>query len=283
MLKVEWGAAPAYVGTDGQRQLCFTNLEPHLDDQPVESTVYSLAESPPQPPERRSGERYLSLLRVGSLMIGDRRELCLIRNISAGGMMIRAYSTIPLGTTLSVELKQGDPATGTAQWNDDGLTGVTFDKPIDVLDLLAPPGEGPRPRMPRIALECIAWVREGAHIRRTRAINISQGGLCVQSPVELTLDADVIVTLTGLAPLPGLVKWKDGDNYGIGFNRVLRLEDLVKWLQGSSRTAARSLSNQSPERTTVAAVPQLSSSLRSAADSCRLLKPGRRKSGCTRA
>lgn len=202
-----------------------------MNDQLVETTLYSLAGSPPGRPERRGDERNLSLLRVGTLMIEGRRELCLIRNVSAGGMMIRAYSNIPTGTALSIELKHGDPITGIAQWNKDGLTGVAFDKPIDVVGLLAPSGDGPRPRMPRIELECTALVREGADIRRTRSVNISQGGLCVQCPAELTVGAEVTVTLTGLAPLAGLVKWKDGSSYGISFNRVLPLSDLVGWLK----------------------------------------------------
>ena len=69
-----------------------------LDELPVETTLYSLRDSPPGPPERRAGERHLTLLRVGSLIIGDRRELCLIKNVSAGGMLIRAYCDIALGT-----------------------------------------------------------------------------------------------------------------------------------------------------------------------------------------
>ena len=55
-----------------------------MDQQPVETTLYSLSESPPPAPDRRTDERYLSLFRVGTLTIGDRRELCLIRNMSAG-------------------------------------------------------------------------------------------------------------------------------------------------------------------------------------------------------
>jgi hypothetical protein len=202
-----------------------------LNDQPVETTLYSLADSPPRRPDRRGDDRNLSLLRVGTLMIEGRRELCLIRNISAGGMMLRAYSSIPTGTALSIELKQGDPVTGIAQWNEDGLTGVAFDTPIDIVGLLARAGAGPRPRMPRIELECTALVREGAHVRRTRSVNISQGGLCVQCSAQLTVGAEVIVTLAGLAPVPGLVKWMDGGCYGIGFNRVLPLSGLVGWLQ----------------------------------------------------
>ena len=42
--------------------------------------------------------------------------------------MIRAYSPIPVGTRLSVELKQGDPVEGTVKWVEDGLTGVAFER-----------------------------------------------------------------------------------------------------------------------------------------------------------
>jgi hypothetical protein len=213
-----------------------------VDDQPVETTLYSLADSPPGPPRRRE-ERYLSLLRVGTLLIDGRRELCLIRNVSGGGMMIRAYSQIIPGTRLSVELKQGEPIRGEALWAKDGLVGINFDERIDVLALIAPADDGPRPRMPRIEVGCTSWVRDGADVRRAKAVNVSQGGICVESPIELTVHADVIVSLLGLSPIPGVVRWRDENNYGIAFNRVLPLSDLVGWLQAQQgqeqRRAAR--------------------------------------------
>jgi hypothetical protein len=205
--------------------------EPLVEQQAVETTTYSLATSPPTQPDRRGGDRFLSLLRVGAIMVGERRELCLIRNISAGGMMVRAYSGIPVGTALAVELKQGDPVRGSVKWVEGDLTGVEFEEPIDVLLLLAPPGEGPRPRLPRIEVECTAWVRQDGDVIRTRVINISQGGICVQARSPLTTGADVVVTLPGLTPAAGVVKWADGGVYGIAFNRALILSELVAWLQ----------------------------------------------------
>ncbi len=203
-----------------------------MQEQPVETTIYSLATSAPQQPDRRESERYLSLLRVGALEVDGRRELCLIRNISAGGMMIRAYSPIAVGTNVLIELKQGDPLEGSVQWVDDGLTGVRFESPIDVVALLAPPGNGPRPRLPRIEVECTAWVRQDGEVVRTRAINVSQGGIRVETNASLTVGADVVVTLPGLTPAAGVVKWRDEDAYGISFNRALILSELVEWLQG---------------------------------------------------
>ncbi|HEY6048009.1 MAG TPA: PilZ domain-containing protein [Sphingomicrobium sp.] len=206
-----------------------------LDEQPVETTLYSLDDEAPGPPQRRESERHLSLLQVGALVLDDRRELCLIKNVSAGGMMLRVYSGIIAATRVTVELKQGESLSGTVRWVNGDTVGVTFDSPIDVLALLAPPTEGPRPRMPRIAISCTAWVREGAEVYRTRATNISQGGICVEGSAALTLGAAVVVSLNGFEPLRGIVKWHEGDAYGIGFNRVLRLQELVDWLQEQHR------------------------------------------------
>jgi hypothetical protein len=205
----------------------------------VEQTVYSLSEDAPARPDRRNGERYLSLLRVGAMLVDGRRELCLVRNVSAGGMLIRPYSPISAGTAVTIELKHGETVSGIARWIEDGMVGIAFDQPIDVVALLTSSEDGQQPRMPRIELSCTAWVREDADIYRTRTINISQGGMCVEGDPRLRVDVDVIVSLAGLGPLAGLVKWKEGDRYGIGFNRVLAVNELMSFLRQQQRFANR--------------------------------------------
>ena len=203
-----------------------------MEQQPVETTVYSLDDHAPQPAERRDGERYLSLLRVGTLLIGDRRELCLIRNISAGGMLVRSYCRIEPETRLRVELGQGEPVGGIVKWTEGDTVGIGFDRPVDVVDLIANSMEGPRRRMPRVEVHCFASVREDGTIHRSKAVNISQGGVRIECASDLTVGGDVVVTLAGLAPAPAVVRWKDGGTYGLTFNRVLALPVLVQWLQG---------------------------------------------------
>jgi hypothetical protein len=211
--------------------LRFSSVGAHvLSKPPVETTLYSISSQPPGKPERRTGDRFVSLLRVGALQIAGRRELCLIRNVSAGGMMIRPYSPIAPGTPVSIELKQGDMVSGIAQWSENGLVGVEFDSVIDVVALLSGK-DGPRPRMPRIELDCTALLRHDGNIFRVQAVNISQGGICVDAPSRLPIDSDVVVTLTGLHAAAGVVKWKDGDLYGIGFNRAFRLDELMGFLR----------------------------------------------------
>jgi hypothetical protein len=201
-----------------------------LDEEPIETTLYSLAAAAPAAPERRSSERYLSLLRVGTLLIGERRELCLIKNVSVGGMLIRAYSPLEPGTGVAIELKQGEPVEATVLWVKGELVGVEFATPIDIVALISGSADGLRPRMPRIEVGCTAWVRQGATTYRTRILNVSQGGVCVQSTQALSVGQEVVVTLPGLAPEQAVVRWADGDGCGITFNRVIALAQLVGWL-----------------------------------------------------
>ena len=202
-----------------------------MEEQPVETTLYSLSDGPPSPlPERRDGERHLTLFRVGSVTIGDRRELCLIKNISAGGMLIRAYSAIEVGTRMSVELKRGEPIDGTVSWVKDSNAGIAFDSQVDVVELLASSMQGPRPRMPRVEIRCIASVRQGASVYGILARDVSQGGVKLESSRELAIGGEVVVTLPGLPTQQGVVRWKDGGFYGVTFNRLISLSDLVGWL-----------------------------------------------------
>jgi PilZ domain len=204
-----------------------------VDIQPVETTLYSLSDTPPVPaaePNRREGDRHMTLYRVGSILVDQRRELCLIKNISAGGMMIRLYCSIHQGTPVTVELKSGHPISGQISWTRDPHAGVAFDQPIDVIDILSSTMDGPRPRMPRIEVNCHATLRDGANSLRVRACDISQGGVKVECKTPLAQGIDVIVTLPGLAPSPGIARWADGGLVGITFNRLIPLSDLVAWL-----------------------------------------------------
>lgn len=145
--------------------------------------------------------------------------------------MIRPYSPIAVGTPLAVELKHGDEIAGVAQWVQDELVGISFDDPIDVVQLLTGSSDAPQPRMPRIELNCGVTVRENSDVHRGRAVNISQGGICLHSYEDIGIGAHVVVSLAGLPAAAGVVKWRDKDSYGIGFNRVFPVSELMNFVQ----------------------------------------------------
>lgn len=202
-----------------------------MQEQPVETTLYSLSAATPPPAERRDGERHLTLFRVGTLIVGDRRELCLIKNVSAGGMLVRAYSMLEPGTPLAIEMKEGETIPARVTWSRDECAGLEFEAPVDVVALLASSMDGPKPRMPRIEVCSIITVRQDGDVHGMRARDISQGGIKADGDRDLNLGADVVVTLPGLAPIQGVVRWRDGKSYGITFNQLMALSDLVAWLR----------------------------------------------------
>lgn len=202
-----------------------------MDLRPPETTLISLTRALPLPPNRREGERYLTLLRVGSMTVDGRRQLCLIRNVSCGGMLIRTYSELEPGTRMSIEFKHGESVVGTVRWTKDGNVGLMFDHAIDVLQLLESAVNGPRPRMPRVEILATAWIRADAMSYRTEACDISQGGLKVRSRKPLRLRDRVVVTLGGLPAIPGFVCWVQDQHYGICFNQPLQLQTLIRWLK----------------------------------------------------
>ncbi len=202
-----------------------------MEEQPIETTIFSLTDAPPSPPERRDDERHFTLFRVGALLIGERRELCLIKNISAGGMMIRVYCALEPDTPVKVELKHGSLVSGKVSWAQDQPVGVAFDSSVDVVELLASSMDGPRPRMPRVEVESIGTVRDGAAVHRIHARDISQGRVKIETSRDIVPGTNVVVSLTGLPPQPGVVRWRDSSYYGVTFNRVVPLPVLVGWLQ----------------------------------------------------
>ena len=124
----------------------------------------SLSEKAPVRPERRCDSRQLTILRVGILVVGRGRELCLLRNMSASGLMVHTDSRFSEGQRLAVELRAENPIAGTVIWIHGSNMGIGFDAPIDVEEMLAiqsVPGKEWQPRPPRIEVDLLGTLRVG--------------------------------------------------------------------------------------------------------------------------
>ena len=207
----------------------------------VEETSISLSPRTPPPPERREGQRHLTILRVGALIIDGERELCLVRNISAGGVMVHVYRELAVGTRVEIEIKNDEPLPGRVVWADESNVGVAFDEKIDVPDLLATSkilGDGKQARRPRVAIDRIARIRCGGEVHFAHARDISQGGVKITTEQSLPVDADVVVTLDGFRSLPGIVRWQAQGQCGISFIQVIPIQELCDWLRSPGETAS---------------------------------------------
>jgi len=197
-----------------------------------ETAGRAIPASRPQP-DRRRDVRHLTILRVGTVHVDGRRELCLVRNISAGGLMAIVYSDFEVGERIQIELKTNQPIPGTVTWKGDSTVGVEFDEKVDIAEILSNPPlleNGWRPRMPRVPIDRLATLRAGARTYWVSTRDISQGGVKVEADQAIDIGAETIVMLENFRPIPGVVRWRKGNVAGISFNQVIPFHELTRWL-----------------------------------------------------
>jgi len=191
------------------------------------------ATEPERRRDRRRDVRHLTILRVGTVVVDDRRELCLVRNISAGGLMAMVYSPFDAGQRIAIELKTNQPIPGTVTWTRDSTIGVAFDEKVDIAEVLSNAAmldNGWRPRMPRVPVDRMATLRAGARTYWVSTRDISQGGVKVEADQPLEIGGETMVTLENFRPIPGVVRWKKENVAGISFNQVIPFHELSRWL-----------------------------------------------------
>lgn len=204
-----------------------------------EETTFSFSKRPPQPGagERRVAARHLTILRVGALIGPSGRELCLIRNISAGGLMAHVYSHHAPGEAVSVEFKTNQQVAGHVIWADESNIGIQFDSPIDVAEMLSTQAvldNGWRPRLPRIEVDRLATLRCGARLYGVNTQDISQGGVKVETDEPIEPGREIVLTLDKFRPVHGVVRWCAGGMSGISFNQLIPFAELMAWLRGET-------------------------------------------------
>ena len=205
-----------------------------LSNECHEETIFSFSRTAPQPPERRRASRHLTILRVGALIGPGGRELCLIRNISAGGLMAHVYSNHALGAAVAIELKSNQPVPGTVVWTEQSNIGIEFESPIDVEDMLSSQAaleHGWRPRLPRVEVDRLATLRCGARLYGVNTRDISQGGVKVETDQPFEVGREIVLTMERFRPVTGVVRWSSEGLAGIAFNHLIPFHELMEWLR----------------------------------------------------
>lgn len=183
--------------------------------------------------DRREAPRHKTIMRVGLLHGAGYTSLCLVRNISSGGLMARVYRDMMVGERIAVELREGQILSGDVAWSRDCYVGITFDVDVDVEGILASPWvseQGKRPRLPRIEVERPARLRVGSRFYAARLHNISQCGAKVELGKPLDSWGDAALSLADLPPLKSQIRWMYDKCIGISFNERLPVDVLALWL-----------------------------------------------------
>ena len=183
--------------------------------------------------ERRSGnDRYVSIFRAGKLSRGGVDELCVLRNISAGGAMIAHNSTLEVGERVTLDLRFDEHLEATVAWVKGDRSGLQFDGQIDLPKILAGHTAGPKPRPPRLRADIAVTLIAGKTEHRARLHDISQAGACFAvDDRTLPRDPEFRVVLEGLGTFRAIACWRRGGFLGVNFASTLQMWPLNDWVR----------------------------------------------------
>lgn len=185
-------------------------------------------------PDRRSEPRTTALLRLGKLVVGGEQRLCMIRNVSSAGAMLRLYQPVAADARIEIEITPDCPVAASVVWAEGDLAGIQFDTPIDVVASLR--GEvQDRPyrrvaRTPRLRLR--RPVRMCTAEAETQVIlcDISLQGAGIETPVPLSRNSEIALFAEGLPAISGRVRWCREGRAGVEFDLPLGIDVLGGWL-----------------------------------------------------
>ncbi|HST36032.1 MAG TPA: PilZ domain-containing protein, partial [Allosphingosinicella sp.] len=198
-------------------------------------------------------------LRPGAVTSGSIRQVCSVRKLSAGGAILHVDHEVAVGERLELELMNGVPLDGIVAWRNGSEVGLRFDAKVDVFaliaqDIVSQPGE--RRRMPRVEITWPALIEtpDGTEYVTTR--DVSQGGIKVDIPYKLEAETRVTVTLDGMHPVDGVVRWSQDNVAGIAFLPELRWQELMLWLKERRKSEFQALAPRREPTAPAAPTPE---------------------------
>jgi hypothetical protein len=207
-----------------------------------ELTSISFDAAVPRAPERRGEERHTALLRIGKLITGRDQQLCMIRNISSAGAMIRLYHPVAVGERVQVEPTPDCPVPAIVIWAQDDLAGIAFIEPIDVVAALrGGKVDGPYRRVsrtPRVRLSRAARMCTDNLECQVILCDVSLNGAKIETDETLATNTEVALFVEGLAPLSGRIRWCRNSQAGMEFDIPMQIDVLGQWIGADAMSEA---------------------------------------------
>lgn len=176
--------------------------------------------------EQRTAPRFTSLIRAAKLVSGEGEHVCVVRDVSTGGVRLRCFHPLPRDEAMVLELQNGD-CFDIQRVREEGFEAsfrFATEAPIERLvqeHLLYPR----RPLRLNIAIPLSLRTLTGVVSGVTQ--NLSQQGCRIEIDTTLALSQSVIVESPHLPGIRAKVRWRRGKACGLVFDDTFTLKDFA--------------------------------------------------------
>lgn len=182
--------------------------------------------------ERRKSQRHVTVLQVAKLVAGRCEELCIVRDISDGGLRAEIYCPLEVGESVDVQFKSGEQVRGHVIWVEDRQAGIAFDRAIAAEQLLVRrdhDAEGRPLRAPRLKVDMPGMLRVHGEQACVRVTDISLDGCKIRSDLILKPGTGCEISLPGLGFRLASIRWFRDNEAGVRLDERLRYPDFASW------------------------------------------------------
>lgn len=179
--------------------------------------------------DRRGGDRYRTVWRIAKVMRNGDAGLWRVRNISDRGMMLAAEVPIAIGEKLEIALSDTVVLRGEVVWSDGGRCGVSFDKEVDVADVLKQLAAEQRAtgyRQPRLPVHTQAQAVTDDGTTSIELVDLSQNGAGFVHDGHLEVGKELDLILAGGVKRRAIVRWSRAGRGGLWLTQPLDRADL---------------------------------------------------------
>jgi len=176
--------------------------------------------------ELRDKNRFALLIRSAKLTCDLGEFLCIVRDVSEGGVKLRLFHPLPPCDSFRLELSSRHNFMIEPVWSKGDLSGFRFPETIDVPEFISERSHFPK-RALRINLDTPAIVRIDGGAFSATIRDISREGVRIETQVALALEQKVTVEAAHFTSRVGTVRWRKGQVYGVALQNLLSFETLA--------------------------------------------------------
>ena len=177
----------------------------------------------------RQDQRHTLMLRTAKVVCQSGEYVCLVRDVSQGGVGLRFFHNVPEERRIFLELANGALYPIERSWTDHGEAGYRFAAPVMLEDFLSEASQFAHRAM-RLRLKVPVLLTVDGTDFRAMLADISRCGAKLTIDRRLPQGAFARFDAVGLPLRFGHIRWRQNNDHGVVFQDPIPLEDLARCL-----------------------------------------------------